>query len=319
MPWRRASGLGGHAAAVDAGHDVHARVVAGGLERLARHALEADAREVLVEVAAVDRVGALARLEDHARDRALALAGGVVAGVGGELERGCDRAGSPASPALGPRPPPRRRRRTGRTRRTRPRRAAPRARGRARGGAGDDLRPGRRPPPRGAACGGLLPGGPLVAGPRGLGALPSLLSGRRLLGRRVFGLVPSARPPARLLGPRPRLGRRLPAGALGLGRGLRRRGPRRALAPRSGAPPGSPPRASRPRAAGALPSSGVNLHRLWLLRGVRVVRPGVDLQLAQLRAAQPGARQHALHGEADDLLGPRSSISSSVRLRSPPG
>ena len=57
MPWRSAFGLGGHAAAVDAGHHVHARVVAGRLERLARHALQADAREVLVEVATVDRVG----------------------------------------------------------------------------------------------------------------------------------------------------------------------------------------------------------------------------------------------------------------------
>ena len=84
MPWRSAVGLGGDAAAVDPGHHVHAVLVAGRLERLARHPLEADAREVLVEVAAVDRVGALARLQDHARHGALALAGGRVAGVGGE-------------------------------------------------------------------------------------------------------------------------------------------------------------------------------------------------------------------------------------------
>src|SRR6185503_3130767 len=67
--------LRGHTAAVDASHHVHARVVARRLERLARRALEAHAREVLVEVAAVDRVGALTRLEDHAGDRALALPG----------------------------------------------------------------------------------------------------------------------------------------------------------------------------------------------------------------------------------------------------
>jgi hypothetical protein len=71
---------------VDARHHVHAGGVAGRLERLAGHALEANAREVLVEVAPVHGVGALARLEDHARDRALALAGGVVARVGRQLE-----------------------------------------------------------------------------------------------------------------------------------------------------------------------------------------------------------------------------------------
>jgi hypothetical protein len=49
--------------------------------------LELHAREVLVEVAPVDAEGALPRLQDHASDRALALAGGAVASVGGQVER----------------------------------------------------------------------------------------------------------------------------------------------------------------------------------------------------------------------------------------
>src|SRR3712207_1267803 len=80
-------GLRRHAAAVDARDDVQARVVARGLERLLGDALELDAREVLVEVAAVDAERALARAEDHARDGALALAGGAIAGVGGQVQR----------------------------------------------------------------------------------------------------------------------------------------------------------------------------------------------------------------------------------------
>ena len=39
-----------------------------------------------------------------------------------------------------------------------------------------------------------------------------------------------------------------------------------------------------------------------MLRRVRVVRAGVDLQLGQLLAGEPVARQHALDGLADDLL-----------------
>src|SRR4051812_10757085 len=80
-------GLSRYAAAVDLRDHVHAAVVAGGLERQARVLLERDAREVDVEGLAVDRIRALAWLEDHACDGALALAGGAVAGVGGELER----------------------------------------------------------------------------------------------------------------------------------------------------------------------------------------------------------------------------------------
>src|SRR5918997_1737960 len=85
------AGLGGHAAAVELGHDVHAVLVAHGLERLADVALQREAREVLLERAAVDDVGARARLEDHARDGGLALARGAVARAGGEVDLDRDR------------------------------------------------------------------------------------------------------------------------------------------------------------------------------------------------------------------------------------
>src|SRR3954471_19264440 len=90
------SRLGGHAAAVDPGHDVHAALVAGGLERAAGRALQAQAREEVLQRTPVDEVRAAAGLQDHAGDRGLALAGRAVAGVGGQVEhaalglrRGC--------------------------------------------------------------------------------------------------------------------------------------------------------------------------------------------------------------------------------------
>src|SRR3954451_17880301 len=82
------AGLGGHAAAVHAGDDVHAVLVADGLERLADRALEGGAWEVRVEGLAVDRVRAVARLEGHSGDRRLALAGGAVGRAGGEVDGG---------------------------------------------------------------------------------------------------------------------------------------------------------------------------------------------------------------------------------------
>src|SRR3954454_19142910 len=81
------AGLGADTAAVQAGHDVHALLVADGLERLADLALQRVAREEDVELLAVDRVDPGPRLEDHAGDRGLALAGCLVAGVGGEVDR----------------------------------------------------------------------------------------------------------------------------------------------------------------------------------------------------------------------------------------
>src|SRR6266511_3491401 len=59
---------------------------------------------------------------------------------------------------------------------------------------------------------------------------------------------------------------------------------------------GSPQIALRP--ASPLPADLGDLERLRLLRGVRVVRAGVDLQLLALGAAELVLRQHAL----DDLL-----------------
>ena len=71
-------------------------------------------------------------------------------------------------------------------------------------------------------------------------------------------------------------------------------------------------RRRRPRARsssgapGSRSSANIRLPppRLGLLRGVRMVGPRVDLQLAQLRAAEPAAGQHPLDGEPDDLLRP---------------
>src|SRR3954470_11220833 len=56
--------LGGDAAALHAGHDVHAVLVADRLERLADVALEGRAREEDIERAAVDRVRAGAGQQD---------------------------------------------------------------------------------------------------------------------------------------------------------------------------------------------------------------------------------------------------------------
>jgi hypothetical protein len=70
---------------VDPGHHVHPLFVAGRLERLAHCLLQGGAWEEVFERAAVDHVRARARLEDHACDGGLALAGGPVAGVGRQL------------------------------------------------------------------------------------------------------------------------------------------------------------------------------------------------------------------------------------------
>src|SRR4051794_22959245 len=92
-PVAESTRLGGNAAAMEAGVDVHARLVAHRLERLADVALQGLAREEVLERAAVDGVGAFARAKDHARDGGLALAGRGVPGAGGEIDRGLrDRA-----------------------------------------------------------------------------------------------------------------------------------------------------------------------------------------------------------------------------------
>src|SRR5439155_14088629 len=79
--------LRGHTAAMDARYNVHTRAVPSHLQRLLGGALKLDAGEELVEVPAVDLVGAVARPQRHTRNGALALAGGRVACVGGEVER----------------------------------------------------------------------------------------------------------------------------------------------------------------------------------------------------------------------------------------
>src|SRR4051794_29259086 len=81
------AGLRAHAAAVHRGDDVHARVVADRLERLADRALERGSREEGVERLAVDDVRAVAGLEDHARHGRLALARRGVAGARGQVDR----------------------------------------------------------------------------------------------------------------------------------------------------------------------------------------------------------------------------------------
>src|SRR3954462_11871900 len=78
-PVAQRAGLGRDAAAVDLRHHVHPVLVADGLERLADVALKREAREVLLERAPVDRVGARARTEDHAGDGGLALARRAIA------------------------------------------------------------------------------------------------------------------------------------------------------------------------------------------------------------------------------------------------
>src|SRR4051812_44705915 len=85
------AGLGRHSAAVDAGDHVHLLLVARRLERSADGLLQRGAREEVLERAAVDLVHARARLEDHAGDGGLALAGGLVARVGGQFHRGAGR------------------------------------------------------------------------------------------------------------------------------------------------------------------------------------------------------------------------------------
>ena len=77
-------GLAADAAAVDADPDVDGALVAGGDERLAgqRHVLAA--LEVLVDAAIVDVERAVSGADDHAGDGALALAGRLDLGVGGD-------------------------------------------------------------------------------------------------------------------------------------------------------------------------------------------------------------------------------------------
>src|SRR5262249_4484117 len=83
-----------------------------------------------------------------------------------------------------------------------------------------------------------------------------------------------------------------------------RRGP---PPPRRPAPPPGPPRLPPCCRASALPPARSlrgppDLGRPRLLRGVRVLGPGVDLELADELTAQAVVREHALDGQLDGLL-----------------
>ncbi len=79
-------GLTGDAAAVDADLHVDLAVIAGGDERLAGDRAVKVAREVVLDLLAVDEERALALSDDDAGDRGLPLAGRLDAGAGGKVE-----------------------------------------------------------------------------------------------------------------------------------------------------------------------------------------------------------------------------------------
>ena len=164
----------------------------------------------------------------------------------------------------------------------------------------------------------------------GLGALLRLLHGlqRRILGRpgdlaRLLGRDRIARDwlelpglPGRLALARvllsllERLQRRVLGGPRDLGGVLARDGvPRRA----------SPQRGVSGVSSSAIVISMLHLEWLWLLRGVRMLWAGVDLELRDLLAREPVARHHPLTASLMISSGRRASISSNVRERSPPG
>jgi hypothetical protein len=79
------AGLAGEAAAVDVHHDVVLAVALGDLERLRQDHAEHGTGEVHLDGAVVDEDLAGARLDPHAGDRVLALAGGIGAAEGVDL------------------------------------------------------------------------------------------------------------------------------------------------------------------------------------------------------------------------------------------
>ena len=227
-------------------------------------------------------VGAGAGLEGHAGDGGLALAGGAVARAGGEVDLDGDRlAVSTSSPPSPPSPSsssssysdsPRRAASPSRTMSTS--RSTPGIAGLSRGGGllvvlvvglvGGLLGGGGRSRLRGgSSAAGLLDRAPRRAAPR-----------RRESPQRRG----SPRRPG-LLGGRGLLG----GGGLLGGRGLLG--------------------VSSSGVAVLVGHQDLDLQGLRLLRGVRMLGAGVDLELGELLAGEAVAGQHALDGEADDLLG----------------
>src|SRR5208283_5258125 len=86
-PVSQRAGLGGDTTAVHPRDHVHPALIGDRLERLADDALQCLAGEELLERLAVDHVRSRARLEDHARDRGLALARRRVARAGSQVDR----------------------------------------------------------------------------------------------------------------------------------------------------------------------------------------------------------------------------------------
>src|SRR5688572_27194883 len=112
---------------------------------------------------------------------------------------------------------------------------------------------------------------------------------------------PERRPRPAALGPRAP-GRRPPGQPQAARAAARRPGAPPAVP--ADAPPTVPADAPPERQAALAPRSSLYLQGLRLLSRVRMVGPGVDLQLAELLPGEAVSREHALHRQPDDLLRP---------------
>ena len=253
-------------------------------------------REVLLERAPVDEVAARARSQRHARDRRLALARRAVARARGEVDRGRgDRLGEHLLLILS----------SACACSTSRHRVLDRVRVlvRSRRGQSGSTPSGTMSTSRWA------PGTDGFA--RGAGSLPPRLR----VARPRLGLRRRLRPPRAAIAPRRPSSATGPcdrgsSGGLGASGGSSSRAAGLASALARPAPPRSP---ARPRQLGARlcarrsrgsprRPSGLDLQRLRFLRDVRVLGPGVDLELRDLLARQPVAGHHAFDGQPDDLL-----------------
>ncbi len=260
------------------------------------------AREELLQRLAVDRVAAGTRLEDHTGDAGLALAGRGVARASGQIDRDLgDRLARDLRGLL------------------------------LRGGAGGGLL-------------GLSLRGGASLGVEELAALGNDVRNqvgtrdRRLLARRLLDVLDPG--PSRRCGLRGRLGlsgrsgvaacagasagAAVAASAAGTGVSASAAGAGVAACAGASAGAGRCGRLSHlgrslgcpavPRSLrSAARRSRLDLHRLRLLGGVRMIGPCIDLQLGELLARKAIAGEHPLHRNPDDLLRRRSSISVRVR------